>query len=326
MRNWNEPPMSPLNLRTLSVGPLRAFETVCRTLNFRIAAEQLHLTQSAVSRQVKALEDEVGARLLERDTRGVQVTPAGLTLLQSLGPWLGHVDMAVRRIRQAEGRRVVGLSTFVSFASLWVLPRLEHLRRLHAMDVRVLSQDQISAADFVGAGRTDAVIRYCRHGDEPEGSMHLFDEVLTPVASPRLIEGTRGDTAPAHKVADLARHTLIEDLDLMPSAEYRSWSRWLRDQGLADMQPRHWLYFNMAHQQVEAARIGQGWALGRLPMVIDQLLSGDLVEPFGQPGRLAAPYAYWLIVPVTAGQDESSVLLREWIVEQAALTRAAILG
>jgi LysR family glycine cleavage system transcriptional activator len=312
--------------RTLSVGPVRAFEVVSRTRNFRLAAEALHLTQSAVSRQIKTLEDEVGARLLERDTRGVRLTSAGVTLLQALGPWLGRVDVAVRRIRLTEGRKVVGIATFSSFASLWILPRLGRFQHQHAVDIRVLSRDQIISAEANGPGRLDAVIRYCRDGEQPEGAVRLFDELLAPVASPQLLEKARREGRPVRHARDLIRQTCIEESDLLPSAEYRSWFNWFGAQGETDLQPRHWLYFNMAHQQIDAAMSACGLALGRLPLIADRLEKGVLLEPFGNGCRVGAPYAYWLIVPSTAERDAHHDLLIDWILDEAAATRQALLA
>lgn len=313
--------MSARRFRPLSVGPLRAFEAVSRTLNFRRAAEELHLTQPAVSRQIKVLEGEIGAVLLERDTRRVRLTAAGVTVLQSLGPWLGRLDGAVRQVRQAEGRQVVTASTFASFASLWLIPRLHRFREAAGCDVRVLCRDRIAAPEDEASGPIDLVLRYCRPEQAPEGAVHLFDEMLTPVASGATV---RSRKPPLRKPGDLAQHVLIEDLDLLPSTEYRSWFNWLRAQGLADLQPRSWLYFNLAHQQVQAAEDGHGVALGRLPLVIDRLERGDLIEPFRTlaGSRLAAPYGYWMILP----QGASGVVeaLRQWILAEAEATRAAM--
>ena len=110
--------------RPLSIGPIRALEAVARHLSFRAAAEELHLTQSAVSRQIRALEDEVGAALFLRGTRHVDLTSAGAALLRAVAPSLERVDAAVRQIRQLRGRRVVNVTTFASFATLWLIPRL----------------------------------------------------------------------------------------------------------------------------------------------------------------------------------------------------------
>src|SRR5215218_7308878 len=105
--------------RPLSLGSLRAFEAVARLLSFSDAADELHVTQSAVSRQIKGLEDELGAPLFQRGTRHVELTANGTLLLRVVAPWLDRLDASVRQIRQARGRRTVQLTTFPSFASLW---------------------------------------------------------------------------------------------------------------------------------------------------------------------------------------------------------------
>jgi LysR family glycine cleavage system transcriptional activator len=110
--------------RPLVLDHLRSFEAVARRAGFGAAAEELHVTQSAVSRQIKSLEDELGAPLFTRGTRRVELTQAGQLLLRAITPALGRIDSAVRQIRQLRGRAQVSLSTFPSFASLWLLPRL----------------------------------------------------------------------------------------------------------------------------------------------------------------------------------------------------------
>jgi LysR family glycine cleavage system transcriptional activator len=124
----------------------------------------------------------------------------------------------------------------------------------------------------------------------------------------------------------LAAHTLIEDLDLLASTEYRSWSPWLREAGLQDLQPAQWLYFTLAHQQVQACAAGQGVAMGRLALVLDGLRNGALVEPFAtRPGsRRASPYAYWLIAPPPAAMTEPVRAFCDWVQAEAALTREGL--
>jgi len=130
--------------RPLAVGPVRAFEAVARLLNFRAAAEELHLTQSAVSRQISALEAELGAPLFLRGTRHVEITNDGATLLRAVAPMLDRLDATVRQIRVGRGRNVVSVTTFASFSSLWLIPRLEAFQRSHAdIDIRVSASDTL---------------------------------------------------------------------------------------------------------------------------------------------------------------------------------------
>lgn len=135
-------PLTRLRTRPIGAGNLRAFAAVARHLNFRAAAEELALTQSAVSRQIQALEDEVGVALFLRHTRAVELTGAGAQLLRAVAPSLERLDTVVRQIRQAAGRKTVSISTWASFASMWLIPRLEAFQRAHPdIDIRIDASD-----------------------------------------------------------------------------------------------------------------------------------------------------------------------------------------
>src|SRR6476659_8301036 len=154
--------------RPLSLTNLRAFEAVARTLSFGAAADELHVTQSAVSRQIKGLEDELGAALFSRGTRHVDLTAEGTALLRAVAPSLDRIDASVRQIRQTRGRRVVSVSTFASFASLWLIPRLAALQHAHPdIDIRIGAHDAFvePGADF------DVVLRYCLPEEAPAGAV-----------------------------------------------------------------------------------------------------------------------------------------------------------
>jgi LysR family transcriptional regulator, glycine cleavage system transcriptional activator len=309
------------------VGPIRALDAVARHLNFRAAAEELHLTQSAVSRQIRALEEEVGAPLFRRGTRHVELTADGATLLRAVAPWLARLDAAVRQIRQARGRRVVSVTTFASFATLWLIPRLTAFQQQHPdIDIRVGASDSFIDPEAGDAAQIDVGLRYCRPDQVPGGATRLFDDVLTPVASPWLIERSRTDGPPLATPADLARHALIEEGDLRPSSEFLSWSHWLREQGLAALQPARWLYFNFTHQQIQAALAGQGVALARLPLTVESLTRGELVElfPATHGMRVASPYAYWMVAVDAARASPEVRQFCAWLLDEARKTREAI--
>src|SRR6218665_2600924 len=179
--------MNPTRRRPLSVGPIRAFEAVSRHLNFRAAAEELHLTQSAVSRQIQALEDDLGAVLFLRGTRKVELSSAGAALLRAVAPSLGRIDAAVRQIRQTRGRRVVSVTTFASFATLWLIPRLEAFQREHPqIDIRLSASVRIIDPEGGEAGEVDVALRHCPPSMAPSHAVRLFGEQLTPVVSPWL--------------------------------------------------------------------------------------------------------------------------------------------
>lgn len=309
--------------RPLSVGPIRAFEAVARRLSFRAAAEELHLTQSAVSRQIQALEEEIGAQLFTRGTRRVALTGDGAALLAAVAPALDRLDASVRRIRSTRARRSVNVSTFASFASLWLLPRIEAWQREHPeLDIRIDATDRLLELDDPEA---EILIRYCSAARVPEGALRLFGETVTPAASPRLLEqAASGAAPPLAAPADLARHTLLEEDDARPSAQFLSWRHWLAEQRLPRLEPRRWMYLNFTYQQVQAALAGQGVALARLPLVAEALARGELVELFEGRTRGSSPTAYWLIIAPGRNDRPEVQRFAHWVQAQAELTRRAI--
>jgi LysR family transcriptional regulator, glycine cleavage system transcriptional activator len=315
--------MNPIRTRALSVGPIRAFEAVARRLNFRAAAEELHVTQSAISRQIKSLEDDLGAALFLRGTRHVELTNDGATLLRSVAPWLDRLDAGVRQIRQAKGRKVINLSTFASFASMWLIPQMEAFQRANPdIDIRVSASDTVLD---VNDPDVDLMLRYCSAEQAPAGALRLFGETLTPVISRGFAEQIRLGQAPAlSRVADLAAHTLTEEDDTRPSAEFLSWRHWLGMNGQPRLQPRRWLYMNFTYQQVQAALAGQGVALARVALVAEPLARGDLVEPFGAAGRISSHYAYWLITAPASHSRSEVAQFCAWVQERAAQTRQTL--
>jgi LysR family glycine cleavage system transcriptional activator len=309
--------------RPLSLNYLRAFEAVARRLSFSEAADELFVTQSAISRQIKGLEEELGAALFVRATRHVEMTQSGQILLRSVEAGLQKIDASVRQIRQARSRKRVSVTTFASFGSLWLLPRIEAFQRLHPdIDIRVSATDTIADLDDP---ELDLALRYCSQAQAPAGAMRLFGEVLTPVVSRSLADKIRrGDAPPLSTPTDLVQHTLAEEDDTKSSTEYVSWRRWLTLNGQPSLQPKRWLYLNFTYQQVQAALAGHGVALGRVALVFEALQRGELVEPFGTAGRIGSPYMYWLVSsPASRARPEVKQFC-DWVMDHAALTREAI--
>lgn len=307
-----------LRTRPISAGHLRAFEAVARHLNFRAAADEMALTQSAVSRQIQSLEEEVGVSLFLRHTRAVELTSAGAQLLMAVSQSLPRIDGAVRQIRQNAGRRSVALTTFASFASMWLIPRLEQFQREHpGIDIRIDATDtpvDLELADV------DLALRYGPVATMPAQAVRLFGEQLTPVVSPWLLKSGPALARPA----DLAQFTLIEAGDAHQThLEWLSWRRWFDQHGLSRLQPQRWLFFNYAYQMVQAALTGQGVVLARLPLVAESLASGDLVEPLPRL-RLESPMAYWLIVGPRSAQRPEIRAFCEWLLSQSRVTRQTI--
>lgn len=307
-----------LRTRPVSAGYLRAFEAVARHLNFRAASEEMALTQSAVSRQIQSLEDEVGVPLFLRHTRAVELTSAGAQLLQAVNAALPRIDAAVRQIRHSAGRKSVSLTTFASFASMWLIPRLEQFQREQPeIDIRIDASDHSVDLDVADV---DLALRYGPAAHMPPRAIRLFGEQLTPVASPWLLKSG----SPIKGPADFAQHALVEAGDAHRThLEWLTWRRWFDAHGQSRLQPKRWLYFNYAYQMVQAALAGQGVVLARLPLVAESLANGDLVEPL--PGvRMDSPMAYWLILSPRAEQRPEIVAFKEWLLGQAAATRRSI--
>lgn len=313
-------PSPSVRNRPVSAGHLRAFLAVARLKSFRAAAQELSLTQSAVSRQIQSLEHEVGTALFVRHTRSVGLSSAGAMLLRVTQPALENIDGTVRQIRQSLGRQSVTVTTWASFASLWLIPRLEGFQRLHPdIDIRI---DATDASVDLATADVDLALRYAKPNTVPSDAERLFGEQLTPVASPWLL-----NTQPIQSVADLAQCTLIEAGDAYRHnhLQWLSWQRWLDAfaPGGTRLTPMRWLYFNYANQILQAALTGQGVALARTPLVADSLASGDLVEPLPH-ARLDSPLAYWLMRTPRAHTRPEVQAFSDWLLQEAASTRLAM--
>jgi LysR family glycine cleavage system transcriptional activator len=316
--------MYPNRRRPLQLDHLRTFDAVARCLSFSAAADELHLTQSAISRQIKALEEELGAPLFNRGTRRVELSAAGLTLSHTVTQLLDQLDRTVREIRGRGGRPRVSVETFASFASLWLMPRLAAFQKdSPEFDIRLSANDRLTALD---EPEVDALVRYGLPEVAPPIAERLFSDVTTPVVSPRLLEQAgAGAVPPLERPADLARHTLLEEDSALPSTTYQlSWRRWLEANGVGELQPQRWLYLNFTHQQVQGALAGQGVALARVPLVHDLLERGELVELFDGTRRLRSESAYYLIAMPLAPARPALTRFVDWVRAEAALTRAAI--
>lgn len=301
--------------RPLSLDGLRAFEAVARRLSFSAAAEELFLTQSAVSRQIKSLEGELGASLFNRGTRRVELTASGTALQQAVEPALERIDRTVRHLRVASGRRHINVSTFASFATLWLMPRLVGFQRAHPdIDIRISATERLIDEDDP---EFDLLLRYDFADKVPAGAELLFDELLSPVASPWL------QPMPT-RPADLVGQTLLEEDNHAASSASLRWRRWLQRHGVPQLEPKRWLYLNYTHQQVQGALVGQGLALARVAMMHDMLARGELVEPFGANGRQPGEAAYWLVLLPGARLRPDLVAFADWVRAEAALTRNAL--
>jgi LysR family transcriptional regulator, glycine cleavage system transcriptional activator len=314
-------PLSPIRTRGVGMGNWRAFAVVARHLNFRSSAEELSLTQPAVSRQIQNLEADVGAPLFERHTRHVALTAAGKNLLQAVLPLIERLDSAVERIRGGAARPSVSVTTFASFASMWMIPKLEAFQRLHPdIDIRIDASDAFLALENTDV---DLALRYGTYEQMPKGAIRLFDDVLSPMVSPWLLKDKLGDAAAA-TLTDIQKLTLIELSDVTHSQfNWLTWEGWLAQHNMKTRASTRWLKFNYTYQTVQAALAGQGVVLARLPLVEEILQNGDLIEPLPDL-RIQSPMAYWLIARAGSLEQPQVLAFSNWLQKQAQKTRKAM--
>jgi LysR family glycine cleavage system transcriptional activator len=282
---------------------LRAFEAAARHLSFTRAAGELHVTQAAISHQIKGLEERLGVALFRRLNRRLRLTEAGQTLFPPVGEALDAIADALGRLDAAETAGILTISTMDSLAAGWLVPRLGRFRRANPdIDVRITTSDQL--ADFAGDG-VDMAIRYGR-GDWPGLSVErLMTEEVFPVCSPALLE--RGPAL--GEPADLAHHVLLHD-------ELREdWRMWLMAAGADIVDWRRGPGYFHSNLVVQAAIAGEGVALGRSVLVADGLAEGRLVRPFDV--SLPVEFAYYVVCPEAFAERPKVKAFRQWLLGEA---------
>lgn len=285
---------------------MKGFVAVARRMSITLAAADLCLTQSAVSRQIAGLEQALGTRLFVRGHRALRLSPDGARLFQHLDPLFEQLQHALDPWLGAAPSKTVTVTASVGMAALWLLPRLPDFHRQHPdIDVRVSANDRV--VDLRAEG-IDLALRYCANAAPPEGSRRLFGEALVPVAAPGLLRG-RKTLARA-----LPQATLLE-FD-HPDRPWLQWQTALATRGLTPPSPRPMLRFNQYDQVIQACLAGQGLALGRLALVAPLIEQGRLValEPVQHAKPL--PDAYWLVAH-PQGLSPSATAFADWLAAQA---------
>ncbi|MCH4897450.1 transcriptional regulator GcvA [Pseudomonas sp. B707] len=288
--------------RLPSLNGLRAFECAARHLSFTRAAEELNVTQTAISHQIRRLEDELGVRLFMRLKDGLALTEEGNAYLPGIRSAFLELRYSTEKLLESSNNSVLTISTLVSVASKWLLPRLPSFRKAHPeIDVRISAS--IERVDFRKGG-IDAAIRY-GDGNWPglRADWLMSDEIF-PVCSPRLLTGDK----PLNTPVDLARHPLLQ----VSGVTANDWNDWLHAAGqppLTAKGPR--LTFDLAMMAVQAAIDGQGVCIGRSTYVDDDLRAGRLVAPFDL--RLKSASGFYLVTPHDQAESKKIVAFRGWL-------------
>ncbi len=297
--------------RTLpSLDLIRGFEAAARQLSFTRAASELFLTQSAVSRQVQALEEHLGVRLFERRHREIRLTEAGQQLYRSSVEALRLLTDTAERIREKGVGRSVTVTCSIGFASLWLVPRLMDFREQHPdIDIRIDANNRLLDLD---RERIEAAVRYCPAKLAPAGARKLFGEEVFPVCSPALL-GRAGK--PLAEPADLRHQVLLHYQAAEKFWPTGAWRVWLETMGLHGLRSAGSLEFNQYDQLINAALEGQGVALGVSPLVRRHIQHGRLVGLFEQ--RFASPRGYYLITARYASERPEVHDFNEWVLATA---------
>jgi DNA-binding transcriptional LysR family regulator len=304
--------MHPPNRTLPPLDFLRGFEAAARHLSFTKAAAELFLTQSAVSRQIQALEEFIGVPLFERRHKALALTEAGQAYLRTVIPALDQLREATRRLREARTGHVLTVTTTVSFASMWLVPRLARFRRRHPkVDVRLNATHELVDMEREGI---DLAIRDCAVNRAPPGAVHLVGEHLAPVCSPEYLRESRAAKRPLAKPSDLRHHALLQVHDPAGRWPWLSWPAWLEARGIDELQPESTFVFGQYDQVIQGAIHGQGIALGRMSLAKTLLKEKQLVVLFGEHHRIARAF-YAVYAPGAASRIEAHEFV-EWIREE----------
>ena len=266
----------------LSLDLLKGFEAAARHLSFTRAAQELFLTQSAVSREIKTLEDQLGQRLFTRINRGLRLTDAGQVLYRAVDEALTLIAEATDRLGASRGGETLTVTTSAPLASMWLVPKLRRFFRLHPeVDVRSVAADQRLDLD---RERLDIAIRWAPPGSSVAHGEPLFDVEIFPVCSPAL---ARDHKRLLKSPADLTNHVLLDLETVTARGPWSDWGPWLVAMKLSDLKPAGTLRFSHYDQVIQAAIDGSGVAIGRSPHNVRHLREGLLVAPLGREARLS---------------------------------------
>src|SRR5207302_4388872 len=263
---------------------LVGFEAAARHLSFTKAGAELYLTQSAVSRQIKELEEQLGVSLFQRRHRALSLTEPGHQLYATAAQVLSTMRSAAQRLRtHSARRRPLSVTTTNSFAALWLIPRLAGFTRKHPdVEVKITAETRVQDLERDGL---DIAIRHGPASLAGPNAIRLFGERVFPVCSPKLLK-----KLPLREPADLKNHCLLQYSDPEGRHPWLHWKTWLEVAGIADLRPASTLSFSGYDQIIPAAVAGHGVALGRSPLLKDLLAAKELVAPFKSSADPARAY------------------------------------
>jgi LysR family transcriptional regulator, glycine cleavage system transcriptional activator len=292
--------------RLPSLNGLRAFEAAARHLSFTQAASELNVTQTAISHQIRRLEEELGIRLFIRKNRALALTPQARDYLPGVRAAFNDLRLATDRLLRKDDDKVLTVSTLASLAAKWLLPRLTAFQEAHpGIDVRITTSTAL--VDFKN-GDVDAAIRYGRGNWPGVRAEWLMADEGFPVCSPALLSGKK----PLRTPEDLRDHVLLHT----SNANYDDWRLWLTAAGLTpDISKQPGITFDLILMTVQAAIDGIGVAMGRTSYVQDDIAKGRLVVPFNI--ALPADAGFYLVSREGAADPPKLKAFRQWLIASA---------
>jgi len=300
--------------RTPSLDALRIFAVAARHLSFTEAANELNLTQSAVSHRIRGLEEELGISLFNRLTRRLELTPHGRALAQKVNQAIGDIDRSVADLARGDDDSPLKVTMLPSVASYWLIPRLARMRRQQPnVDVEVIADPRL--LDLRAEG-IDLAIRFGRPPHPSYAATRLMSDRVLPVCTPSLLE----QYGPVADIDSLLTWPLLHDSATGGDGSNSDWRGWLDYFGRPDAVSQNGQHFSDASMLINACMLGLGVALARASLVSDQLASGALVCPL----KLAAPtaFTYYLLGLPEALDRPRIARFRRLLVAEAGTTEA----
>jgi LysR family glycine cleavage system transcriptional activator len=297
-----------MSRRLPPLNALRAFEAAARHLSFTRAAEEMHVTQAAISHQIKALEEDLGMPLFRRLNRALLLTDEGQTLYPAVRDSFQLIADATARLKASERAGTLTVSTLPSFAVKWLVPRISRFQdRNPNIDLRISANERI--VDFARDG-IDVSIRFGAGNWPGVRCEQLAGESIAPYCSPSLLRYIKGPR-------DLAHLTLLHE-EMLPLPGFPNWSNWLAAAGLdAIVDASRGIRFSHTHMMLQAAIDGRGVALGLRLLAADDVAAGRLVAPFDLV--LPSGYAYFLTYAPAATDRPKIRAFRDWMLAEMAV-------
>ena len=283
---------------------LKSFDAAARHQSFTRAADELCVTQGAVSHQVKALEADLGLKLFNRERQGLVITEAGRDYLGVVRDAFDRIALGTDRLLQRQRSSVITVSASPDFAAKWLVSRLGRLAGAYP-EIELKISATMHHVDFARED-VDLAIRHGTGDWEGLEAVKLCSEELFPICSPALVGSERG----LHHPEDVLRFPLLH-LD-----DRRDWSRWLDVAGASGQGLLHGPILNHASMLIDAAIDGHGIALARTTLAATDLLSGRLARPFSV--SLPLKNSYWIVCPKATSALPKIVAFRDWLLAEAA--------